>query len=117
MTGANAVIIIHLYNGAKDPQVANCSVTTVRLEGSFGGWGQKNTQDKFRTCNLTRKGSGLLDEQTYLTSWEEDRRERERREVAKKLGEVIMEGSNILLIVQKIDMVYWCMGPPGSRAP
>ena len=76
---------------------------TVRLEGRFGFWGQKNAQNKFRRCNLMRKGSGLLDEQSYLTSWEKDHRE---REVTKKLGEIIMERDNILLIIQRIDMVY-----------
>ena len=82
-------------------------MTVVRLEGSFGRWGQKDIQDKFRRCNLTRKGgTGLLDEQSYLTNWEKDHRDREKKEVAKKLGKIIMEGENILLIIQRIDMMY-----------
>ena len=82
-------------------------MTVVRLEGSFGIWGQKDIQDQFRRCNLTRKsGTGLLGEQSFLTSWKKDRRDREKKELAKKLGEIIMEGDNILLIIQRIDMVY-----------
>ena len=45
-------------------------------------------------------------EQSFLTSWNKDRRDREKKELAKKLGEIIMEGDNILLIIQRIDMVY-----------
>ena len=41
-----------------------------------------------------------------MTSWKKDRRDREKKELAKKMGEIIMEGDNILLIIQKIDMVY-----------
>ena len=75
--------------GSKEPQVANCSMTFVRLEGSFGRWGQKYIQDKFRRCNLVTKGGlGLLDGQSYLTSLEKGRRDREKKEVAKKLGEI-----------------------------
>ena len=73
--------------GSKETQVANCSMTFVRLEGSFGRCSQKYIQDKFRRCNLaTRGGVGLLDGQSYLTSWKKDRRDRKKKEVAKKLG-------------------------------
>ena len=75
--------------GSKEPQVANCSMTFVRLEGSFGRCSQKYIQDKFRRCNLaTKGGAGLLDGQSYLTSWKKDRRDRKKKEVAKKLGEI-----------------------------
>ena len=53
-----------------------------------------------------KSGTGLLGEQSFLTSWKKDRRDREKKELAKKLGEIIMEGDNILLIIQRIDMVY-----------
>ena len=50
-----------------------------------------------------------------MTSWNKDRRDREKKELAKKLGDIIMEGANILLIIQRIDMVYG-FALPGSRA-
>ena len=53
--------------------------------------------------------------QSFLTSWNKDRRDREKKELAKKLGDIIMEGANILLIIQRIDMVYG-FALPGSRA-
>ena len=64
-------------------------MTFVRLEGSFGRWGQKYIEDKFRRCNLaTKGGADLLDGQSYLISWEKSRRDGEKKEVAKKLGEI-----------------------------
>ena len=95
----NAMRICRLYScashhvptlkGSKETQVANCSMTFVRLEGSFGRCSQKYIQDKFRRCNLaTKGGAGLLDGQSYLTSWKKDRRDRKKKEVAKKLGEI-----------------------------
>ena len=61
----------------------------MRLEGSFGRWGQKYIQDKFKRCNLaTKGGAGLLDGQSYLSSLEKGRRDGEKKEVAKKLGEI-----------------------------
>ena len=69
-------------------------MTVVRLEGSFGIWGQKDIQDKFRRCNLTRKsGTGLLGEQSFLTSWKKDSRDREKKELPKKLGESSWRGT------------------------
>ena len=93
----NAMRICRLYScashhvptlkGSKETQVANCSMTFVRLEGSFGRCSQKYIQDKFRRCNLaTKGGADLLDGQSYLTSLEKGRRDGEKKEVAKKLG-------------------------------
>ena len=83
-------------------------MTFVRLEGSFGRWGQKYIEDKFRRCNLaTKGGADLLDGQSYLTSWEKVRRDGKKKEVAKKLGEILVGwGLSSVLVIWTGSCVY-----------
>ena len=93
-------------HGAQDPRVATCNMTVVKLKGGFGRWGKNNIQEKFRKCNVTSVGLTVLeDEDSYVAKWQRERREREMNEVAKKLGEVLMDGDNVLLIIQTINML------------
>ena len=48
---------------------------------------------------------GLGDEEVFQRQWQDQRREQELEEVKKKLGEKMLEGDSVLLIIQEIIMI------------
>ena len=100
-------------HGSKDPIVTSCNITVVKPTGGFGSWGKKNINEKFRRCHSTRTGAGALDEDRFVEQFEKERRNGELDEVIRKLRETLMEGDNVMLIIQSIDMVF---GPSRIQA-
>ena len=92
-------------HGAKDPQVATCNVTRV-LSGSFGSWGEKFVKEKLARCYSIRAASeAVRDEEEFQRDWQNQRREAELAEIMKKLGEKLLDGDSVLLIIQEIIMI------------
>ena len=88
-----------------EPQIASCNVTRV-VAGSFGGWGQKFVSQKITRCYSMKTASeDVRDEDAFQRQWQNRRREKELAEVRKKLGEKMLDGDSVLLIIQEIIMV------------
>ena len=64
-------------HGARDASIVNCNAVRV-TSGIFSGAGSM----KFERCNTTKVGNvKLVDEEDFLTSWQDDRRRQEMEEL------------------------------------
>ena len=89
-------------HGARDASIVNCNAVRV-TSGIFSGAGSM----KFERCNTTKVGNvKLMDEEDFLTSWQDDRRRQEMEELQRKLGEDIINGDQVLMMIQTIQMIY-----------
>ena len=76
------------------------------VAGSFESWGEKFVGQKLARCYSMKTASeGLRDEEVFQRQWQDQRRELELEEVKKKLGERMLEGDSVLLIIQEIIMI------------
>ena len=92
----------------KDPIVANCNLTEVtKICGTFSKWTDSYTDQKFVRCykgKMSRKSED--DNDKLLANWQQERRDLELTELHRRLGDQLIDGDRVLLIIQEIRMLY-----------
>ena len=83
----------------------SCNVTRV-VARRFGGWGQKFVSQKpTRVYSMKSARESLRDDEELKRQFQNQRREKELAEVRQKLGEKLLDGDCVLIIIQEISMV------------
>ena len=91
-------------HGAKDPAIANCNMTKVSIGNKpFSRWNK--SPEEYRPL-FGKKRLENTTGQNFSQTWEEQRRKEELEEIVQKLGEPLLHGDTVLLIMQEIKMVY-----------
>ena len=77
-------------------------------KGKFGGkWNPKKYASNFVQCFSTSTvEEGQEKEREFIMSWSRERRERELKEIKRKLGEPMPGADKVLCIIIKVDFIY-----------